>query len=46
MKDIVIDKKLEKSCPQGYPWDCWMCQKNVWCSRPKESTKENTEDKK
>lgn len=26
-KDIKIDKELEKTCPEGYPWECLMCKR-------------------
>jgi hypothetical protein len=26
-KEISIDEALEKSCPEGYLWECWMCKR-------------------
>ena len=50
--DVRLGKNLEKSCPESYPWECWMCQRKkgvtIPCSgRPISLPKnESREDKK
>lgn len=48
MKEVKLSKELEKTCPEGYPWECRGCvRKNgstIPCSGRK-TTKKEKKDK-